>query len=343
MKALPGPVREYIYGLTTDAVKKRSPAYMLVDREGALIEFGGELAVYGLSGLRTGIVVEDQADYLTGLLPLDDEPIFLTCVKGEKDISMDVHLFPGERGDWVLLLDARELDSSRYEAQQKSHELSLSEERQSRLLNQFMGQEIVESIQMGKLQIKDEGERRLLTILFADIRDFTTFSENQHPQVVFRTLNLYLHEMMEPILNEGSALNAIIGDEVMAVFGILTASASHAFRAVKAALSMMQSVERLRTQRKARLLPPLGIGIGIATGPVALGMLGTRQRSAITVIGHHVNLASRLQNLASRGEILIDENSYNSIRSLKRFFRPTAHRCKGMAALVRTYSSLLED
>jgi len=341
MKELPVPIQDYIYSQTIETTKRRSPAYLLVSNDGRIVQFGGNLLAYGLDHLHKGAQIEQHVDYLTGLIPLDGEPLLLPCVKSEARGSMDIHIFPGDEGDWVLLLEASEFEAARGEIQQRSLELSLMGEKQARMLEQFVGQDLIESLEKGKLKVKKGGERRNLTILFADIRGFTAFSEVQHPQVVFRTLNAYLRSMMQPILDEASSLNSIIGDQVMAVLGLLSASASHQFRAVKAALSMMDGTNKLYDERKARLLPALKIGIGIASGPVAVGILGTRERKTITVIGHHVNLASRLQDLASPGEILIDKNTYDNIRTLKRFFGPTTHECKGMTTLVRTYSSQL--
>ncbi|MBN1591993.1 MAG: adenylate/guanylate cyclase domain-containing protein [Candidatus Coatesbacteria bacterium] len=340
MRDLPQAVTDYIFGLTIEATRKRSPAYLLGDGEGRLIEFGGKLALYGINNPELGVHIDQQVEYLAGFLPLEGEPVVLPCLKCGDGVSTDLHIFSGEGGDWILFLESTEIEATQQEIQQHAHELSLNKEKQSRMLSQFLGDQVAQGLEDGKFDIKKGGERRNLTILFADIRDFTPFSENHSPQAVFRTLNIYIRSMMETLAGEASSLNAIVGDQVMAVFGIFSAAASHQFRAVGASLKMIEKVNELYEERKRWNLPALRIGIGVSSGPVAIGILGTKERKTLTVIGHYVNLAARLQSLASPGEILIDKNTYDNIRSYRRFFSPTTLECKGIVSPVKTFSNM---
>lgn len=122
MLNIPSPVLDYIHSIT---VENRSLAYLLVSRDGCLSNWGGNLTAYGITNLQKGEYVGEQVCFLEGLLPLDGSPIFLPCIKVEDGLSTDVHLFPGDEGDWVLLLDATLEENQRRLIQQKCNDLSL--------------------------------------------------------------------------------------------------------------------------------------------------------------------------------------------------------------------------
>ncbi len=141
-----------------------------------------------------------------------------------------------------------------------------------------------------------KGRRAEVTVLFSDIRDFTTFSESRPPEEVFEVLNRYLTEMAEAILEEGGTIASFIGDGIMAVFGAPVESSDHADRAIIAAEKMLS--ERLRTANQWMLgqgLDPLQMGIGIHSGPVMSGMIGSERRFDYTAIGDTPNTAARLE------------------------------------------------
>lgn len=100
---IPFPVSKYLINFMRES---RSLAYILVDKHGCLSSWGGKLAVYGVSNLQQGEDASQKIFFLEGLLPLDDLPLFLPCVKTNCGICADIHLFPEEEGDWVLLMDA---------------------------------------------------------------------------------------------------------------------------------------------------------------------------------------------------------------------------------------------
>lgn len=133
MLDLPAPVLDYIHRLTVD---NRSPAYLLVEKDGCLSRWGGKLAAYGVTNLQKGEHVGKQVVFLEGLFPLNGVSIFLPCIKMEDGLAADVHLIPGDEGDWVLLLDATLEEDQRSLIQQKVNDLSLLQEKQSKILNQ---------------------------------------------------------------------------------------------------------------------------------------------------------------------------------------------------------------
>ena len=126
MSKLPATVLDY---LQTAVVEYRLPAYLLINRDVRLIDWGGRLELYGISQLRKGDQIAERVYFLEGLLPLDESPIHLPYVKTESGLVADLHLFAGAEGDWVLLLDATEDARQRQLLQQKGNELSLSYQR----------------------------------------------------------------------------------------------------------------------------------------------------------------------------------------------------------------------
>ena len=189
-------------------------------------------------------------------------------------------------------------------------------------------------------EFSEEGERRELTMLFADVRGFTPFSEYQSPDVIFATLNLYLRAMIQSVLNESGMIDKIIGDAVMAIFGVMPTGGIAADHAIRAAIRMLDSVREVNLQQMKQGHSPLDIGIGVATGPVVVGYLGTKDRRTFSVIGHHVNLAARLESQARTGEILIDDNTYRSATDpVKSRFSMTHLTLKGFSSSSRAYTS----
>jgi adenylate cyclase len=141
------------------------------------------------------------------------------------------------------------------------------------------------------------GQRREVTVLFADIRGFTSYSENKPPEEVVARLNFYLDEMTGVVFRNGGTLDKYLGDGLMAVFGAPLVLDQHAAKAVACALEIQRSVSRLNDEWLARGQQPLAIGIGINSGSVLVGNVGSHERMEYTVIGEDVNLASRLESL----------------------------------------------
>ncbi|HXI12334.1 MAG TPA: adenylate/guanylate cyclase domain-containing protein [Thermoanaerobaculia bacterium] len=153
------------------------------------------------------------------------------------------------------------------------------------------------------------GERRDLTILFSDIRGFTTISEAAEPEEVVEMLNIYLTRMVEILLRHGGTLDKFIGDAVMGFWNAPTAEPDHARRAVECAIEMIDETARLRAEWEAEGKPAIRIGVGVNTGEAVAGNIGSSQVFGYTVIGDAVNLASRLEskNKDYGTEIIVSE------------------------------------
>jgi class 3 adenylate cyclase len=155
--------------------------------------------------------------------------------------------------------------------------------------------EVVEELLDGGLELG--GETRQVTVLFSDIRDFMTISESLEPQDVVRWLNEYLGMMTSVIRVHGGVVNKFVGDGVIAVFGAPHYQPDGAQRAVQAALEMQQKLAELNRVRRQRGEITLRHGIGLSTGSVVAGIIGSEERWEYTVIGDIVNVASRLDSL----------------------------------------------
>jgi len=113
-----------------------------VGKDGRLINWGGNLSAYGIKSLKKGEPIWKQVFFLDGLLPLDDAPLFLECVKAGCGLSADIHIFPGDEGNWILFLDATLEETRRRLLQQKTNELSLLRRKLSKICNQCPGKNV---------------------------------------------------------------------------------------------------------------------------------------------------------------------------------------------------------
>ena len=159
----------------------------------------------------------------------------------------------------------------------------------------YVSPEIRDEILGGRIPL--DGQLREVTVLFADLCDFTPWVEKSDPRQVVRDLNAYFTEMEAAIRSHGGLVLQYIGDEIEAVFGAPVADPAHAAHAVSTALEMRRRLAAWNAARGVAGDTPLRHGIGIHTGPVIAGNIGNAERLAYTLVGDAVNLASRLQSL----------------------------------------------
>jgi adenylate cyclase len=196
---------------------------------------------------------------------------------------------------------------------------------------------IAEQVLSGHLEVKKGGELRETTVLFADIRGFTTMSESYEPQIVVDALNEYFERMVEIVFRYEGTLDKFIGDEMMVLFGSPVAHDDDPARAVMAALEMQAALAAINERHATRSLPPFEIGIGINTGEVVAGYIGSSQALEYTVIGDPVNTGSRLCSLAKAGQTLVSEGTVEKLGPGFAFKERPPERVKGKAQPIRVF------
>jgi class 3 adenylate cyclase len=165
---------------------------------------------------------------------------------------------------------------------------------------QYVPPEIAEEMSRDPERFSMEGESRELTVLFSDVRDFTSLSEGLDPKALSRLMNAYLTPMTEVIYGHRGTIDKYMGDAIMAFWGAPLADKDHARNAVLAGLEMQITLKSLDAEFRANGWRPLSIGIGLNTGRMSVGNMGSAVRVAYTVMGDAVNLASRLESLTKK-------------------------------------------
>jgi adenylate cyclase len=206
-------------------------------------------------------------------------------------------------------------------------------EAQRRLLEKMVSPAVLDQIDPDSLQVG--GQLRDITVLFADIRGFTSFSEKQSPAELVAVLNRYLAAGAEAVLAQEGTVDKFLGDAVMAWFNAPLPQEDHTLRAVQAALGLKSAVEKLHAE-----LPPeahLSFGVGIHYGEAVLGWIGNEKRLDYTAIGDSVNTAKRIQENAAKNQILISKEAYERVKELVDA-KPFAQlQVKGKSNLVDVY------
>jgi adenylate cyclase len=190
-----------------------------------------------------------------------------------------------------------------------AHKQIADQEVQRRALARFLAPEVVEMIASNPEGIRLGGVNQKVTVLFCDIRGFTSMSEAMQPEKVVEILNEYFSRVTDVIFDHGGTLDKYIGDAAMAIFGAPFSKGNDAANAVQAAVAIQSMICELNRDAAERGHPELKIGVGINTGVVTAGNIGSAKRLDYTVIGDSVNLASRLCGKAEAAQIIISEST----------------------------------
>jgi len=333
-RAIPEPIFNYLADMQ---IHRLFPAWAKLDMDCKYaVESGGHWSRYvDGESLKHDVEIENTLFFLCGqsfargfLLPqMELKPARFT----------DVHHLRIEGESWLLLLDVTHEISQQKQQQQNANELSLLKDRQQRVLNRVMGNEIANMSVEGKLTFDAAGEFRDVSTLFVDLRSFTTFNSAFDPQYVIDVLNQYLHAMLPPIMAECGLVDKILGDGAMAVFGVIPSGLQTAENAIRAAFRIQKQITELNNKRRADGVYVMQAGIGIASGEAVLGIIGSRERRDFSAIGPHVNLAARLEAKAEGGEILVDENTFQTIEHLLSGHKKMQMELKGIG-MTSVYS-----
>ena len=221
---------------------------------------------------------------------------------------------------------------------------NLIEVRKSRFLQKafssYISPELVSQIVKNPDMLKLGGEKREVTILFSDIRSFTSISERFSPEIIVRLLNRYLDPMTNIVLSNKGTLDKYIGDAIMAIYNAPLEIEDHAVLACKSAVEMIEALNEVNQEFKAMGFPEIDIGIGIHTGDAVVGNMGTDVRFDYTAIGDTVNLSSRLESLNKlyRTHIIVSQSTRERIKGNEfRFRELDMIRVKGKKIPITIY------
>jgi class 3 adenylate cyclase len=211
-------------------------------------------------------------------------------------------------------------------------------DQQKELIKRFATSEVAQDLQASGFSLG--GRRVEATVMFADIRGFTSMVEQQSPEETIELLNTYYTLMFDAISGQGGVVNQMIGDGLMAIFGAPLPLPEPALAAARAALDMMEMIELYNAERAGVGKGPIAIGIGIASGEVIAGYTGTQQRATYTCIGDTVNLAARLEahtKVAGR-RVLVDPGTQAALAGRLALEPLGPVQFKGKSAAVEVYA-----
>jgi len=209
------------------------------------------------------------------------------------------------------------------------------------LFGQYVPPKLVEQMSQNPALYSMEGQKKELTILFTDIVGFTPISEKLNPKDLSRYVNRYLSEFSEVISEYNGTIDKYIGDAIMAFWGAPIDNPRHRDAAILAALEMQNRIEKISDEYVANGWPPIKVAIGVASGEVVVGDMGSRIRRAYTVIGDTVNLAARLEAATRQYGVstLVAESAFAGVDTV-RFREIDTVRVKGKSIPIRIFEPI---
>jgi class 3 adenylate cyclase len=194
----------------------------------------------------------------------------------------------------------------------------------------YVSDEVASSVLESPDGLELRGEKRRVTIMMTDLRGFTALTESLSPVEVVAILNNHLGKMAEIITNWNGTIDEFIGDAILAFFGAPTMREDDAERAAACALEMQCAMEQVNAENRRQGLPDVEMGIGIATGDVIVGNIGSEHRTKYAAVGTPINLAARVESYSLGGEILIDDSSFAAVADIARVETEREVHPKGM-------------
>jgi adenylate cyclase len=238
-------------------------------------------------------------------------------------------------------LEKKRLRDQEIEHQRRLKELNKALEVRNRFIRatfgRYLSDEIVDSILETPEGLKLGGEKRKVTIMMADLRGFTSIGELLLPEAVVGIINIYLETMTEIILKYQGTIDEFIGDAILVVFGAPILRDDDAKRAVACAIEMQLAMAGVNERIRQHGNPELKMGIGINTGSVVVGNIGSKKRTKYGVVGRNVNLTSRIESYTVGGQILISESTLEACGPILRIENPIEVMPKGVKEPIKIY------
>ncbi len=204
----------------------------------------------------------------------------------------------------------------------------------------YVSDEVVANLLEAPEGLKLGGDLRECTMLMSDIRQFSSICERLPPDDVMKMLNHYLGVMSEIIMSHQGTIDEFIGDAILAIFGAPTSREDDADRAVQCALDMQQAMNDINRDNRKAGLPEISMGIGVNTGAVIAGNIGSDRRSKYGVVGHHVNLTARIESRTAGGEVLISASTLEKLTGSYRVGDSEQVQVKGIEEPISIYQVL---
>ncbi len=207
------------------------------------------------------------------------------------------------------------MDELRRSLSAKNIELARAHELVRRAFGRYVSEEVAASILHSPEGLEMGGEEREVTILMSDLRGFTALAARLSPREVIEFLNLYLEAMVDVISRYEGTIDEIIGDAILVIFGAPVACDNHAGKAVACGLAMQLAMAEVNQRLLSKGAAELEMGIGIHTGRVIVGNIGSLRRTKYAAVGSNVNLAGRIESFTTGGQLLISEHTREKIKS----------------------------
>ncbi|MBI5848310.1 MAG: adenylate/guanylate cyclase domain-containing protein [Nitrospirae bacterium] len=209
--------------------------------------------------------------------------------------------------------------------------------------SKYVSSQVAERILKEKDFLNLKGEKRVVTVLFADIRGFTPLAESLPPEKVLDILNRYFSKMVDIVFRYGGLLNKFIGDAIMVLYNAPLDQRYHELRAILTGIEMQKEIARINEERRQHGDIQVNMGIGINTGDAVAGNVGSELRLEYTVIGAGVNLAQRIESHTAKGQLLISESTYNAVKDHVEVVRLEPMQVKGISEPVQLYAVINAD
>jgi class 3 adenylate cyclase/CheY-like chemotaxis protein len=229
------------------------------------------------------------------------------------------------------------MDHLRKTLEQKNGELARAHELVRRAFGRYVSEEVATSLLQSPEALQLGGEEREVTVLMSDLRGFTALAERLSPQQVIEFLNLYLETMVNVISRYEGNINEIIGDAILVIFGAPLVFADHAAKAVACGLAMQLALPEVNERLVGKGAAELEMGIGIHTGRVIVGNIGSLRRTKYAAVGSSVNLAGRIESFTTGGQLLISESTREKIKTSLRIDAEFKVEPKGAKRSLQLY------
>ena len=255
--------------------------------------------------------------------------------RGQVSLSLDLSTLKDQAGRplGVAIVIDDLTEKKRLEAERRWEEQE--KQRIRELFQRYVAPTVVERLIEGSDQVALGGKRQIVTILFADIRGFTSFSETKNPEKLVEILNRYLSLAAQAVLEQEGTLDKFMGDAVMALFNAPLPQPDHTLRAVRAALAMQKAIATYHNELDSTMR--LSFGVGINVGEAVVGNVGTAELMNYTAIGDAVNLAEGLQKNAEAGQILLSQSAYQAVKEHVRVRPLNPVKVKGRSSTEPVY------